>query len=310
MSDSGQRSADDPVSRPGSAATVIGGACTSGDAADPPDDPPAPAPDAEASTELLAALRDAGVDLAGTPGPVLDLDERTFCGSDVRVHGVPDVGVAQRCFLDHHIAESDAVYVTTSPTTEGDPITSVYVTGRNGSVTLFSDTTRDEFGNGGWWRSDARRLAVRSSPDAPTIELLGSTSVELDAALPATVDDPLPDWFRDRDRLRWCGMDVRIEDQSMDARRCFGDAVAAGDPAEYVVGSTGDEGELGIHWYRVLGPGEFEVVTRSLPGAPPTDQAPPSWQRQRCSRIDALHEPGSEVDLLPVHEYFEPCAPA
>lgn len=247
---------------------------------------------------LLDALVAAGVDVDGMPDRLEDLGERSFCGSDTRTHDPAELSDAARCFLDRHIAELDAVYVTTSPTTEGDPITAVYLTGRDGEVAVFTDSTRDVFGSGGWSRDAARRVAVSTSFGTHRIDLVEPSTEALDAPIPEAAGGDAPDSFLERQDLRWCGMEVRTSDQNLEARQCFKDAVERGESAEYVVGQTGDEGERGITWFRSVGPGEAEVIERSLPGAGPASGAP-AWQRLRCDRVVYDGAPGDETYLVP-----------
>lgn len=282
-------------------ALLLGGSCTRSSGPDGTSREPSAPPSSVAAdgADVHAALVAAGVDMDGVPAPLDDLDDRRFCGSDVRDQPPVELSSAARCFLDHHIAELDAVYVTTSPTTEGDPITSVYVTGQDGAVTMFTDTTRDTYGTDGWYRSDARRVAVPRSFGVDRIDLVDPIEADLGAAVPDAVDEDPPTWWLDRAPLRWCGMEVRTEDQNLEARQCWRDAVDRGDPAELVVGQTGDEGERGIHWFRVLGPGVFEVIERTLPGAEPA-LGPAAWRRLRCSAVTFMDEPGFEVAQLPL----------
>jgi|GEM_PF-1697595 len=249
--------------------------------------------------DLDDALVAAGVDADRVPERLGDLGDRPFCGSDVRAEGEAGLSQPARCFLDRSLAEVDAVYVTTYPTTEGDPITTVYVAGRDGRVSVFTDMTRDSYGSGEWAREDARRVAVASSLGAARIDLIDLVEVDPDSTLPRSVNEELPGWFIERQPLRWCGMDVRTADQNLEARQCFRDAVERGDPAEYAVGQTGDEGERGIAWFRVLGSDDIEVIERSLPGSGSAAPGPPAWRRLRCNQVNFWIESGSEVDLVP-----------
>ncbi|MFN7149211.1 MAG: hypothetical protein ACK4V6_07000 [Microthrixaceae bacterium] len=288
---------------------LLGGSCTRSSGSDGPSREPSAPPSSIAAEggDLDDALVAAGVDTGRALALMSELDDRTFCGSDVRDHDPAELSAAARCFVDLHIAELDAVYVTTSPTVEGDPITSVYVTGRDGVVSVFTDTTRDSYGSDGWYRSDARRVAVSRSFGLDRIDLVDSAEAELDAPLPDHVDEDPPTWLLDRTPLRWCGVEVRTEDQNMEARQCLRDAVASGDPAELVVGQTGDEGERGIHWFRVLGPDAFEVIERTLPGVGPAAGGPPAWRRLRCPGIEFMYEPGAQADQLPLADDQNRC---
>lgn len=256
------------------------------------------------------ALAAAGVDVEEAPERLAAVEDWEVCGSDVRDQNDADLSDAARCFLDHHIAELDAVYVSTAPTVEGDPITTVYVSGREGAVTTFTDWSRDAFGSDGWSRENAQRLSVSTSFGIHRIELIEPTAVDVDSPLPKRAGGEAPEWFVDRQPLSWCGMDVRTIDQNFEARQCFADAVEQGVPSEYVVGQTGDEGERGIGWYRVLGPGVFEVIERHLPGSGLEAGGPPAWVRLRCTAVDLVREPGFESALLPRIDDPSSCAEA
>lgn len=261
------------------------------------------------STDLDAALADAGVVPESMPRMLGALDGFEICGSDHRSIPPGEASAAARCFLDRTLAELDAVYVTTGTTVEGDPVTSVYVTGADGKVAAFHDATRDRFGSGEWSRFDARRVAARTSNGSVDLELIDGVEVALDAALPEPVDEEAPEWFTERPVLAWCGMDVEVEDAQFEARTCIRQAIESGTPSEYAIGQHGDEGERSLFWYRVLGPGRIEVVQRQLPGAPPFDTPPPSWARFECGSapVTFLDAPGSPVDAAPRLDTLERC---
>ncbi len=261
------------------------------------------------SADLDAALADAGVVPESMPRMLGALDGFEICGSDHRSVPPGEASVAARCFLDRTLAELDAVYVTTATTVEGDPVTTVYVTGADGKVAAFHDATRDHFGSGEWSRIDAPRVAARTSDGAVDLALIDGVEVALDAELPAAVDEDAPDWFTDRAVLAWCGMDVGIEDVQFEARTCIRQAIESGTPSEYAIGQHGDEGERGLYWYRVLGQGRIEVVQRLLPGAPPFDTPPPSWARYECGSapVTFLDAPGSAMDAAPRLDTLEGC---
>lgn len=268
-----------------------------GDASEPPGG------EVAADDRLIDALGGAGVDVGSLPPPVAELDDRRFCGAEEQEQpGEGDMSPAARCFLDHHLAQMDATYVRTSPTIEGDPITTVLVTGGGGSVASFVDSTRDSFGSGAWARYDSARVAVSVSSGVRNIEPVDPVDVELDAELPAEVDEEPPDWFTERPELPWCGMDVRIEDLVLDARECFRDAASRGEPAEYAFGRTDDEGRVRVQWLRVLDTGGIEVIERTLPAGPSDDPSEAQWRRLRCSGIGFTDEPGTPRHLLPLVE--------
>jgi hypothetical protein len=94
---------------------------------------------------------------------------------------------------------------------------------------------------------------------------------------------PGADWFTQRAALSLCGYDVGIEDDDQQRRTCFHAAYDTGEPAEYAYVSYGDEGEQFARWFRVLGPGQYEVFERQTPsrGAPTFE----GWVRHTCTTI-------------------------
>lgn len=237
---------------------------------------------------LVKALGAVGVDIDDAPDAVWSADDREFCGLDQLGQDPAVLTSAQRCLVDRALAEVGATYVSVRPSTEGDPLVSVYITGANGSVTVFTDSSRDRFGaTSDWSREDASRFTFGSAGGTVSVSLDRSSPSELNAPLPAGTDDATPRWFSERVIPKWCGIaDSYNQPIDADALRCLRDALHSGDPVEYVVRQSGDEGERGVLWYRVVEPGVVEVTRLDLPGAAPTDTNPPTWTRQRCAGID------------------------
>jgi hypothetical protein len=76
--------------------------------------------------------------------------------TDVADCGVHDVKQAEhlpagaaQCIVDAVAAGNRGRMTVTRPTTEGDPITTVYGVDKDGSVVVSTDTTQDRFGNNG-----------------------------------------------------------------------------------------------------------------------------------------------------------------
>ena len=236
---------------------------------------PAPTVDAATTTtpvaavddELADALAALGVDLERAPADATQLGDATLCGVEQKGQGTPaDWNLdeaARRCFIDRHMSAQPAVFVEQAPTTEGDPIVTVWRTLDDGTVTVAIDSTRDSFGSGAWESQTCGRLTTRF-PDAP--EPLPASYFACDASsidAVGRVDTPsaqMPAWFSDRPPLPLCGYEIRIDDGDTTWRQCFSDAVARGAPAEYAHISTGDEGERSTRWFRSLGDGTYEVL--------------------------------------------------
>lgn len=268
-------------------------------------------PTVDPSAELADLLAGLGVDLAAAPPGVADAAGATLCGLVERGLADEDTDAesrSARCFIDAHLARVPAVLVETYGTVEGDPIVVLHRSRSDGTYDQLVDSTRDAFGSGTWGYNECDRLTT-SFPDAPEAlppqQFMGAEPCRYDELLvdvPALVTGsvaPMPSWFADRAALPLCGVAVRIEDVDLDQRQCFADAVAVGDPAEFAYVSFGDEGEAAARWYRSLGDGTFEMITHWLPDD--ADSGPAGdWIREACVGIEIAHEPGSEVDLLPV----------
>ena len=114
--------------------------------------PPAPHVTATDQTGLDAAIADLGIDREAAPTEVLQLGDAVFCGyEDNGFSGDEDVQeAARRCFVDRLAKHEPAMLITQRRTEEGGPIATVYVTGRDGTVTAYYDSTRDPFGTMRW----------------------------------------------------------------------------------------------------------------------------------------------------------------
>jgi hypothetical protein len=257
-------------------------------------------PDIDTLGEALTAL---GVDTTDAPPTATQLGEATLCGVERQSQGAPaDNGIdesARRCFLDHHISAQPAVFVEEFPTTEGDPLVTVWRTLADGTIEQHIDSTRDTFGSGTWQSSTCGRLTTRF-PQAP--EPLPASYFACDAASVDAVgrlqapSAPMPTWFAQRQPLPLCGYEIRISDRDVASRECFADAVRNGEPAEYAYVSIGDEGERSTRWFRSLGDGTFEILEwQSADAFGSTNQ----WLRHRCTTITFANDPGGETDQVP-----------
>ncbi len=96
----------------------------------------------------------------------LEVSSRTplpFCGHETVSNDNGFDVAARSCFWDAYQARRQAEFITTQPTIEGDPITSVYRVLQDGRVEVFVDTTYDLAGPNPpprWIRLDCRALGI------------------------------------------------------------------------------------------------------------------------------------------------------
>ncbi|MHB8890700.1 MAG: hypothetical protein ACYC65_01490 [Candidatus Limnocylindrales bacterium] len=82
------------------------------------------------------------------------------CGVENAGQGGPWNEDGRACFWAAYRGHTPAEFVSTRPTTEGDPITTIYRVLPDGSVEIFIDSTQDRFaGVRGWERLTCRTLA-------------------------------------------------------------------------------------------------------------------------------------------------------
>lgn len=250
------------------------------------------------SSELVDALTGLGVDEATIPASVLDVPDARLCGVEVFQQsqmGDParyDESV-RRCFFDAHLAGLPAVFATSQPTIEGDPIVRVWRTTAS-AVGLWMDSTRDEYGSGTWDSSPALCGRLSAPPGAgPGAAPLDFWCTDVaDQRLNAPTWAEVPSWLTQRPALPACGYEFDLEERDLTARTCLHDAIADGRPAEYVVLSTGDEGEIGVSWFRHLPDRTLEVLWLM-------HEPTPSWTAYRCTSFAPIAAPGLATDLLP-----------
>jgi len=92
------------------------------------------------------------------------------CGTEraTTPHG-PWNEAARACFVDAYRAQRPAEFVSTSLTTEGDPITSIYRVLPAGQIEIFIDSTQDRFAGKprGWQQLECSTLFIADSPGSP-----------------------------------------------------------------------------------------------------------------------------------------------
>lgn len=261
-----------------------------------------PGPSIDDSTPagaLARILADDGVDLDRVPSGLLD-GEFQVCGPQRNV-----VAEAARCFLDAHLARIPAVVVDSTHTDEGDPIVTVHRTSAEGDYDYLVDATRDAFGSGRWergtcdlvgYRGDRGLFVVPFDVDGcnETVQLGEGDAVPILGPMPA-----VPDWFGPREPLELCGVELSIDDGDPLGRLCFSNAAAAGEPAELVYVSTGDEGESVVLWYRSIGEGRVEVIERQIPDDGDPTGSTGGWRRYACTSAGIVDDPGAAANGLP-----------
>lgn len=87
--------------------------------------------------------------IRGTPTEVVDRSTLPACGYETtsQTDGFNDDG--RRCFWDAYVHGQPAEFISTRPSVEGDPITTIYRMLGSGHVEIFVDSTKDRYG-GGW----------------------------------------------------------------------------------------------------------------------------------------------------------------
>ena len=96
------------------------------------------------------------------PAVVRDRPALPSCGQEMATQLVFNLQ-ARQCFWDAYVANRPAEFISTRPTVEGDPITSIYRILGPASIEVFVDQRRDRYSKGGWYR----------------LECLGLTRVEM-----------------------------------------------------------------------------------------------------------------------------------
>jgi hypothetical protein len=74
----------------------------------------------------------------------------------------------RRCLWSAYLVRRAAEFISTQPTTEGDPITWIYRVLPDHSVEVFLDQTKDRYSMGGWVHLACPGLSlIEGSPDQP-----------------------------------------------------------------------------------------------------------------------------------------------
>ena len=107
---------------------------------------------------LLPMNPSASVD-ANAPAAVAGRTSLPSCGVEQSGQGGPYDEVARACFWRAYEDRRPAEFISSRPTTEGDPITWIYRVLPDGSVEVFIDSTRDTYGSGVWSHARCRTLA-------------------------------------------------------------------------------------------------------------------------------------------------------
>jgi hypothetical protein len=91
------------------------------------------------------------------------------CGQEQVGHGEGTDVAARTCLLEGFEGGRGAELISTVTSVEGDPITRFVRVHENGTVEIFVDATRDQFGSGAWERLVCERLLpvaeVNDPPD-------------------------------------------------------------------------------------------------------------------------------------------------
>ncbi len=90
------------------------------------------------------------------------------CGQEVTTQDSGFDLEGRRCFWDAYLAGRPAEFISTRPSVEGDPITTIYRVLAPGHAEVFTDATKDRFGSGGWEKRTCRTLRlVKGGPVEP-----------------------------------------------------------------------------------------------------------------------------------------------
>jgi hypothetical protein len=125
---------------------------------------------ARVAAVLLAGALLAGCDVRPAPSPAAatpvpfasaPVAVRTravlpVCGSEDATPNLP----ARTCFWNAYTAGLPAEFVTTRPTLEGDPITTIFRSLGQGRGQLFVDASADRFGAQGWIQVDCQGFTL------------------------------------------------------------------------------------------------------------------------------------------------------
>lgn len=100
----------------------------------------------------------------GVPAVVRDRPPLPSCGEETgNLRTGSQNPSARRCFWEAYQAGRPAELISTRPTIEGDPITSIWRLLPNGLVEVFVDQRRDAWSKGGWYRLECVGLGLNGS---------------------------------------------------------------------------------------------------------------------------------------------------
>jgi hypothetical protein len=155
--------------------TSLFGAGCSSDGSDRLSSGPSAPEDSDGDTSaLISALRSVGSGVGSAPEYAVSPSNAEFCGTAdmTQTTGAAapvDVVATRRCFLDHVTSATAADMVEVNTSVEGDPIVMVWRAVDGGSSVVFTDSTRDAFGSGEWFRQACTSLSTANAVTGSTL---------------------------------------------------------------------------------------------------------------------------------------------
>lgn len=106
---------------------------------------------------------------APIPKVVAERSPLPSCGVEIATTPAgPWNPAARKCFWSAYQQGRPSEFVSTRPTIEGDPITTIYRVVSAGKIEVFMDTTQDRYSEpAGWWRFDCKTLSPLETPAEP-----------------------------------------------------------------------------------------------------------------------------------------------
>lgn len=124
------------------------------------------APSESDDVDLALLLKDLGAAVDSAPEDALTLGDARYCGLDSVGFDPLASGndpIARTCFTFGAQTAVPSLLVQVQPTVEGDPIVSVFRAKATGEVVVYSDSSQDAFGSGGWTTRTCSGTSVDSS---------------------------------------------------------------------------------------------------------------------------------------------------